>query len=498
LIRHGFKGAWSPGGWGVVDTATEQMPRNRVVGIVGGGLSGAGVAFHLARSGAFQRTPILVFEPRARLGPGLAYDTQDPAHRINVPASRMSLMPDDLEQFQRWIVENDAVAGDEDAMAADGNLFPRRSLFGSYVNAMVQPLVDSGDIVHIAERVADVGRRDGRWLISTTGGRQVEVDVLVVATSHPSPSAPMALESVLRGHPRFVADPTDPEALEPIRPSDRVLIVGNGLTSSDIIASLANRGHHGPITAISRRGLRSRGHARMAQDLFGDFVSNPARTALTLLVRIRQAIRAAEGEGRSWHAVIDQVRFQGGEIWRALPIGERRRIVRHLRPFWDVHRFRIAPQVEDASEQAIRAGRLAVLAASLAQVRRDGVEIECTLQLSRSHLRIERRFDAVVVTTGPSHGGIIDSQPWIRQLADAGHLSLDATGLGLACDNASRALGSGGEVAPSLYISGPLARGTFGELMGLPQVSEHALFVATEIIEAKVSDGTSFPDKSTS
>jgi uncharacterized NAD(P)/FAD-binding protein YdhS len=472
--------------------------RMPVVGIIGGGVSGAGVAFHLARSGTFGQNQILVFEPRARLGPGLAYDTQDPAHRINVPASRMSLMPDDVEQFQRWIIANDAVAGDDDAMSADGNLFPRRGLFGSYLNTMVQPLVDSGDIVHIAERVDDIRRRDGRWLISSAGGRQIEVDILVVATSHPSPSAPKALESVLQGHPRFVADPTTPDALDPIRPADRVLIVGNGLTSSDIIASLALRGHLGPITAISRRGLRSRGHARMTQDLFGDFVSTPARTALALLVRIRRAIRAAEGEGRSWHAVIDQVRFQGGEIWRALPIAERRRIVRHLRPFWDVHRFRIAPQVEDASEQAIRAGRLTVLAASVAEVRRNGAEIECTLRLSRSHVRTERRFDAVVVTTGPGHGGIVDSQPWIRQLADAGYLSLDDTGLGLACDNASRALGSTGEVAPSLFISGPLARGTFGELMGLPQVSEHALFVATEIIDAQLGERPGSGDPTTS
>jgi uncharacterized NAD(P)/FAD-binding protein YdhS len=469
-------------------TMSEQGNWKPVIGIIGGGLSGAGVAFHLARSGVFAPGQVLVFEPRSRLGPGLAYDTLDPAHRINVPASRMSLMPDDIEQFQRWIVDNDAVAGDDDAMAADGNLFPRRSLFGAYVSAMVQPLVDSGDIVHVAETVDDVRRRDGLWLVSTSGGRRFDVDVLVVATSHPSPTAPQALEAALKGHPRFIADPTKPDALDPIRQADRVLIVGNGLTSSDIIASLALRGHIGPITAISRRGLRSRGHARMTQDLFGDFVSAPSRTALALLVRIRQAIRAAEGEGRSWHAVIDQVRFQGGEIWRALPVVERRRIVRHLRPFWDVHRFRIAPQVEDASEQAIKSGQLTVLAASIAEVRRTGDEIESTLRLHRSHVHVERRFDAVVVTTGPGHGGIIDSQPWIRQLAEAGNLSLDATGLGLACDSASRALGRTGTVAPSLYISGPLARGTFGELMGLPQVSEHALFVATEIIESCLGD----------
>ena len=453
---------------------------SKVVAIIGGGVSGAGAAYHLAQALAPGQADIIVFEPREELGRGLAYDTTDAAHRINVPAARMSLFPDRPEDFLDWIAATDGVADDPRAVRSDGSLFPKRSLFGAYIAARVQPLVDEGRIIHRRASVTGVEKTSDKWVISDSAGAETRADYLVIATTHPAPSAPRGLQAALAGHPRYVADPTAAGALDAIRPDDRVLIVGNGLTAADIVASLSLAGHHGEIVSASRRGLRSRGHAAVAQEPFGDSTAQPAKTASQLLKSIRRAIAEAGRAGISWHAVIDEVRGHGRQIWQGLALAERQRIVRHLRPFWDVHRFRIAPQVEEALDQAIGEGRLSVLAASVRDAERDGEEIGVTLKL-RNGSTLAKTFDAVVVTTGPAHGGILQSQLWLSELAEAGWLELDPTGLGIACNDRCEAIGRAGDAEPSLLIGGPLARGTFGELMGLPQVTEHSVFVAAEL-----------------
>lgn len=454
----------------------------RVVAIVGGGFTGGAVAWHLASHLPAEAARIVVFEPRQKLGAGLAYDTADPVHRINVPAVKMTIDPAFPDHFVDWVEATDAVAGDPDARAADGQLYPRRQVFGSYVNAQIQPFVDKGRIEHRHGLVSAIERTNEGWRITADGGDALDADIVVIATSHPSPAAPKMLASILEGHPRFVPDPTVPNALKSIRESDSVLVVGNGLTSADVIASLTADGHKGPITAISRRGLRSRGHPLKIQEQHGDFITRPILSARLLTRRIREAIRQAAVFDVSWHAVLDAVRAQAFTIWRNLPVAERRRVVRHLRPFWDVHRFRIAPQVENAIDAAVLTGRLEILAASVAAVSYHEGRIRAALRLGHGRGTRVRDFDAVVVTTGPAHGGILDSQPFLSRLASEGLIHADPARLGIACDEGSRALDQADRPVEGLYIAGPLARGTFGELMGLPQVSEHAKAVAGHIM----------------
>lgn len=447
------------------------------VAIVGGGFTGAAVAFHLAR---FEPcASIAVFEPRERLGGGLAYDDQDPAHRINVPAARMSLVPGDDAHFARWLAETGAAADDPDARAGDGALYPRRAVFGRYVAQHLDPLIAKGRVAHVKDRVQSLGADGGLWTVATAAHGSRRARFVVLAATHPAPELPAALEPI-RSDPRLVADALVPGVLARIAPDERVVILGTGLTMADVVASLDRQGHRAPIVALSRRGLRSRGHPSTASEPFGDFTRVPPR-ASSLLSEVRRTIRAAEADGLSWHSVLDAVRGQAQVFWPTLAPHEQSRIVRHLRVYWDVHRFRIAPQVEDVLDRRIAAGSLRLLAASVADATPEP-----------GHLRIVARHrsrgdaetlhaDRVVVTTGPAHARVLASQPFLAGLAAAGHIRADHLGLGIACDAQSRALDGRGTANATLLVAGPLARATFGELMGLPQVSEHARRVAEGI-----------------
>lgn len=455
----------------------------KTVAIVGGGFTGGAVAYHLAGGTTPGDVRIVVFEPRPRLGAGLAYSADDPAHRVNVPASKMSLLPEDEGHFARWLETSGRLAADPEAWSATGSAFPARSVFGDYMAENLRPLVAAGIVEHHREAVTDIGRADKGWLLGTASGARIVADLLVLATTHPPPAVPDPLRSI-EDAPGFIADATRPGALTGIAREARVLVVGTGLTAADVVATLDRRGHRGPITLLSRRGLRSRGHAPAGSAVrpFGDFATHPRHTALELLRTVRAEISAANAAGLSWHAVFDALRSQGGDIWRGLPLVERQKLVRHLRIFWDVHRFRVAPQIDDVILRGLEAGRIAIVSGRLTSSTLDeNGHLAVSFRRRASEIEEGRSFDWVVIATGPSHGQVLQSQPHLSSLAADGILTIDSTRLGIACDEGARVVRADGKVEPEIYVAGPLARGTFGELMGLPQVTEQSVLVANAI-----------------
>ncbi|MGX7876389.1 FAD/NAD(P)-binding protein [Mesorhizobium sp. ORM6] len=455
--------------------------RRSRVAIIGGGFSGAAVAWHLARAHRPERLSITVIEPRPALGGGLAYSSEEPSHRVNVPAIRMSMVPDDPQHFSRWLAGSGETERDTDALLKNGDVFPRRRVFGRYVAEQLAPHLETGAVRHVEGQATRVIREaDGAgWTVRTSAG-PVTADIIVLAATHPAPAIPAALAS-LADAPGFVADPYAASALARIGPDASVLIVGSGLTSADMVAELDRRGHRGRILALSRHGLRSRGHPDVRGEPFGDFASSPAISALGLLEKIRATLAAAREANVNWQSVFDQLRLQGPVLWAALAPSERARLVRQLRVFWDVHRFRIAPQVAAVLDRRHAAGTFDIIAARLVASNDEVDSLAVSFQ-RRGQTRIETaRFDAVINTTGPAHGQALQLNPALRSLKEAGLIRVDAYGLGIETSLDSRAIGRDDMAITGLFVAGPLARGTFSELMGLPEVARHAQTVAAEI-----------------
>ncbi|MFT3974119.1 MAG: FAD/NAD(P)-binding protein [Amaricoccus sp.] len=456
-----------------------------VVAILGGGLSGAVTALNLGQTLGPDAAEIVVVEPREMLGGGLAYSTGDAAHRINVPAAKMTIVSDQPNHFMDWLAA-ERITMSPSTLTLRGDFFPERRIFGRYIAAQLAPLVARGIVRHCCTSAVAARRAEGRWLIDLADGTSLVADFVVLAMSHPAPAVPGVLRD-LAGSPALVADPYDNARIAALAGTERILIVGTGLTSADVVASLDRLGHRGRITALSRHGLRSRGHGVVEHPSEADFATDPAQTAVSLLRRIRAAVAADAALGQSWHATLDRVREQGPAIWAALPAGERRRLVRHLRTAWDVHRFRVAPQVEDVVEREMRRGRLDVVAARLVTARETPDGIEVAWRPRGSATVVTATFGAVVVTTGPDHGTILQSNPVFRTLAADGLLCADPNGLGLLVEDHCRSVDAGGGLSDTLLVAGPLARGHVGELMGVPEATRHAEHVAG-ILSARIRD----------
>ena len=69
---------------------------------------------------------------------------------------------------------------------------------------------------------------------------------------------------------------------------------------------------------------------------------------------MRREVRRAGGQAIGWRAVIDAVRPHVQTLWAGLGPADKARFVRHVRPWWDSHRHRMAPPVA-ATIAALRA-----------------------------------------------------------------------------------------------------------------------------------------------
>jgi uncharacterized NAD(P)/FAD-binding protein YdhS len=431
----------------------------RRIAVVGAGASGTVQALHLLREGAGS---VVMIEREREPGRGTAYGTRRPEHLLNVTAHRMSVWPDDPGQFARWFGERGGAADD----------YAPRMLFGDYLAGLMEAAGEHLELV--SGEVVAVERSDGREQVRLADGRRIEADAAVLALGNLRPAPVRGVDPAQLG-PLYVEDPWYGAYAEGLDDGDTVLLVGTALTAIDAALTLDAMGFRGSILAVSRRGLVPRPHLRREPvvDAPPDFPT----TCVALLRTLRRRSREI-----GWREAVHELRPVTQQVWGDLPLAERHRFVRHLRPWWDVHRHRIAPAVAERIEAMQAEGRLRFAAGRIFSAAADGDHGLVSWLPRGAEAPEQIRVRRIVGCSGPELHIARAGEPLLDSLLALGRIRPDPCRLGIDVDRDSRALDAGGVPSDTLSVIGPMTRGAFWETIAVSDIAAQAQAVARRLI----------------
>jgi len=120
-------------------------------------------------------------------------------------------------------------------------------------------------------------------------------------------------------------------------------------------------------------------------------------------------------------------------IWRAMPNKSRRGFLEHARPWWDIHRHRMAPEVEAKIRALQESGQLRILAGHSLEVdaKRDGAGVSIRPRASEALVRLE--VSRIVSCRGLTSDPRRSANPLVAQLVAEGYARADPDSRSTLC-----------------------------------------------------------------
>jgi uncharacterized NAD(P)/FAD-binding protein YdhS len=449
--------------------------------IIGAGFSGVLVAVQLLKQARPPFTVVLVERLPQRLGRGVAYGTTLDCHLLNVPAGNMSAFPDDPENFLRWAKTQEQRLLNPPWVTEVGasSFLPRRA-YGDYLVWLLgqaEHMAKPG--VRLLRRVDEVTgispARQGAKL-TLASGECLHALRVVLAMGNFRPGDPLIGDGSFYRSPRYHNNPWTAQTLSAVSATRSCLLLGSGLTMVDWAIALGQNRYLGAIHSLSRRGLWPQAHrpgAGMACNL--DWASSTP-TAGGLLRKIRQAVNAV-GIGQ-WRSVIDALRPHNQALWQSLPLAEKKRFLRHARPFWDCHRHRIAPVAAECLQTMLASGRLRRHVGRLVECREAGQGVEAIFRRRGSDRLEALNVEAVVNCTGSESDYRKLESLLVGDLLGQGMARPDALSLGLDTAPDGALINGAGQPSDWLYSLGPPQKGMLWETTAVPEIRRQAAALA--------------------
>ena len=456
---------------------------SRTIAIVGAGFSGTVVAINLLQQQPAAATRVILLD-RAPPGRGVAYADREYPYLLNVPAGRMSAEAGDPLEFLRFALTR--IPG---VTAQD---FLPRSLYGEYLESRLCAAEANAVTGVRLERVLGTAtsvqllNRGPRHCVSLADGESLLADDVVLALGNP-PSAPLPGAEKLVGSARYIADPWSVPAT--FRAGERVLVVGTGLTMADVVVAGASAAQRDvQFYAISRHGLvppsqAAIGHEPVQVDT-RRLIEAATFSTRALFRAIRELADDFGRRGGDWREVINHIRNIAPQLWQRMPARERQRFLRHLRPYWDIHRHRLPRQTLAEIEKLRRERKLSVHAGRILGLECVADQVRVTWRPRGARTSATLLVDRVINCTGPDYDPRRSRDPLLVSLLAQGVAVPDALGLGVRTAAFGALLDVQGRTSKGLYYVGPMLRPDHWESTAVPELRAHATRLAHHLTSA--------------
>jgi uncharacterized NAD(P)/FAD-binding protein YdhS len=442
------------------------------VAVVGGGFSGACVAYHLLKNES-AKTTVAVFEPRTEIGAGIAYGDCSQRHILNVRAKGMSIDDTNPQMYNRWLegrgVDNPA------------NLFTHRHIYKQYVQETLaeQLKKSAGKLSHIQSPIVSIKKNGAQdFILENAAGdifcsKSVVLALGVLLANSKSQSGPGA----------GLTSPWNPEAFVDVGSLKTLAVVGTGLSAVDIIVEAEHAGFKGKYVVISRHAAFPRPHLEVPLSATPELVAW-ANSLVSRGSRLRVCLREFREKiesGSNWYQLIDALRAPTSTIWSQWSIREKRFFSKNLRWAWDIHRHQVPASTMGLISKLQSQDRLELIKGRLLEsaITEGGAKIK--IKPKGSHVPLEVTVDRAFDGMGLGTNIAKSDNPLIQQMLSDGLIAVDDVGLGLRSSPEGRIVSREGSIISNMFLMGSLRRGELWESTSVPELRVQGRIIAQEI-----------------
>jgi uncharacterized NAD(P)/FAD-binding protein YdhS len=161
---------------------------------------------------------------------------------------------------------------------------------------------------------------------------------------------------------------------------------------------------------------------------------------------------------------------------------ERQRFLTRLRPFWEVHRHRMATNVAEPFRALVDRGEVRVVAGRIESARAEDDVVKLAMRRRGCERPVECETSWVINCTGPVPSNSVESNPVIGSLLLSGVLRPDELSLGIDTTPEGQAIDADGRAVPDLLLVGTLRKSGDWESTAVPELRAQAAAAADKVL----------------